>query len=162
MDLATLSTASQVNPSLQSVPFECLLLFLASVAAIKNNIVLLQPSDQSPGLAPAVLPRTAQAFLSAACGLSVGTILESWSVFKDLAWGSDSFASLICPPLPIFHQHGIPHGYSMSTLNCRDATHPVTNYLFAGTRSLYPPSHFCQASSCPRTSKGMHMMQAEQ
>ena len=109
-----------------------------------------------------MLPRTAQAFLSAVCGLSVSTILESWSVFKDLAWGSDSFASLIRPPLPIFHQHGIPHGYSMSTLNCRDATHPVTNYLFAGTRSLYPPSHFCQASSCPRTSKGMRMMQAEQ
>ncbi|KAF8128416.1 hypothetical protein EV363DRAFT_1107765, partial [Boletus edulis] len=74
------------NPSLQSIPFNCLLLFLASTAAIKNDILLIQPFNYSAATTPKILPHSAQLFLSLVCGLSINTIVECWSTFKDLVW----------------------------------------------------------------------------
>jgi hypothetical protein len=113
MDLATLSTHIMANPSLQSIPFDRLLLFLATTAAIKNNIALILPSDHSLAASPDVLPRSAQSFLADACGLSVDTIIQCWSAFKDIIWCSDQTRALLQAPPSTFHKHGIPHGFSM-------------------------------------------------
>ena len=116
MDLGTLSTKVAANPSLSSMPLDGLLLFLASAAAIKNNILLLQPSDHSPDAAPDVLPRSAQAFLSQACNLPISNILGCWLTFKDIIWHANGVMSLLHAPLSTFHEHGTSRGFSTSAL----------------------------------------------
>ena len=95
MDLAKFSAQITANPSLQSIPFDCLLLFLAAIIAIKNDLVLMQPSDHPLAAAPDVLLHPAQYFLSHACGLSVDTILQCWSAFNTIAWCSDQMHALL-------------------------------------------------------------------
>ena len=116
MDLGTLSTLVTVNPSLQSISLDRLLLFLASTAAIKNDILLIQPSDHSIATTPDILLYSVQSFLSHACGLSISMIVECWSTFKDLVWHCTKVTSHLDPPLSIFHNHGIPHGLGESSL----------------------------------------------
>ncbi|KAG9316081.1 hypothetical protein JVU11DRAFT_3752 [Chiua virens] len=130
------------NPSIQSIPFHSFLLFLAIIAAIKNDILVIQPSDQSPSAIPDILPQSVQFFLSHACGLPMDTIVDSWSTFRHLAWHDDLITSLLNVPLSAFHQHGVSHGFT--------------------ARTLYPPSQYCLTLSCPRTLKGMCMMHAQQ
>ena len=84
MDLAKLSTQITANPSLQSIPFNCLLLFLAMTAAIKNDIILMQPSNHPLAATPDILLCPVQYFLSHACGLSVDTVLQCWAAFKNV------------------------------------------------------------------------------
>lgn len=113
MDLAQLSAQITANPLLQSIPFNNLLLFLAAATTIKNDLALMQPSDHPLATPPDVLPRPAQYFLSDACGLSINTVLQCWSAFKDTAWCSDQPRVLLHALLSTFHEHGIPHGFSM-------------------------------------------------
>ena len=115
MDLAALAATVTANPSLHPVPFDQFLLFLASIAPLKNDILLLQPSDHLPDDAPEVLPRSVLAFLSQACSLPTRNIQECWSTFKDIAWHSNDALSpsLHCIPL-MFHKHGLQHGLSRS------------------------------------------------
>ena len=94
MDLATLSVRI-TTPSLQPIPFDRLLLFLALGAAIKSDISLIQPSDHPLAVIPKVLLHSAQVFLSHACGLSIDTIILCWSAFKDLAWCSKETCALL-------------------------------------------------------------------
>ena len=119
MDLATLSVRITANPSLQPIPFDCLLLFLALSAAIKSDISLIQPFDHPLAAIPEVLPHSAQVFLSHACGLSIDTIILCWSAFKDLAWCSEETRALLQASTSTFHVHGIPHGFSAYMLISR-------------------------------------------
>lgn len=114
MDLATFAAQITANPTLQSIPFESLLLFLAATATIKNDLTLMQPSDHPLNAIPDVLPRPAVYFLSNACDLSVDTVLQCWSTFKDTVWCTSDQPCVILQALPsTFHEHGIPHGFSM-------------------------------------------------
>lgn len=126
MDLAALSKTVSLNLSLQPISLDQLLLFLASTAAIKNNNLLIQPSNYSMASTPAILPYLAQSFLSHACGLSISTITECWSMFKDLVWHGTKAMSLLNPSLLIFHTYGISHGFSESSIISIVAQHLIT------------------------------------
>jgi len=119
MDLATLSARIAANHSLQLIPFDCLLLFLALITAIKSDIALIQPSDHPVAATAKILPHSAQVFLSDACGLSINTIVQCWSAFKDLAWCRDETRALLQASPSTFHVHGIPHGFSVYMLISR-------------------------------------------
>lgn len=95
MDLATLSSCITAHPSLQSIPFDHLLLFLSLIAPIKSNITLIQPSDHPLASTPNVLLQSAPLFLSHACGLSINTTTQCWLAFKDLAWCSEETRALL-------------------------------------------------------------------
>lgn len=95
MELATLSSRITAHPSLQSIPFNCLLLFLSLIAAIESDIALIQPSDHPLAATPDILPQSAQLFLSRACGLSIDTTAQCWLAFKDLAWCSEETRALL-------------------------------------------------------------------
>jgi hypothetical protein len=116
MDLATfLTMVTAANPLIQSIPFRDVLLFLATTTTIKNDILLIQLSNLSPSATPDILPHSIQNFLSQACGLPIDSIVDSWSMFRHLAWHGESTTSLLDTPLSIFDRHGILHGFSAST-----------------------------------------------
>lgn len=119
MDLATFSTMVMANPSIQSIPFDRFLLFLAIVTAIKNDILLMQPSDLSLSTVPDVLPGSVQSLLSYACGVPINTIVDCWSIFKHLAWHSEWTTSLLNVPLSVFREHGVSRGFSMLFIRTR-------------------------------------------
>ncbi|KAF8545563.1 hypothetical protein OG21DRAFT_1429077 [Imleria badia] len=140
MDLGKLATVIVANPSLHTIPLDRLLLFLASIAPLKEDILLMQASDHTIGSPPVILPTSIQSFFSQACGIPINVIQQLWSTFKDVAWHDLAVSSLLSTPLSTFHTHGLPH---------------------AG-RTLYPPDQFCSTTLCPRTLQGMWMMHAEQ
>ena len=112
MDLGTFSTMITANPSIQSIPFHHFLLFLAIIGAIRDDILLIQPSNLLPSATPEVLPHSVQLFLLHACDLPIDAIVDSWSTFSHLAWHGESIMSLLNVPLSLFHQHGISCGFS--------------------------------------------------
>ncbi|KAN0096936.1 hypothetical protein V8E55_001382 [Tylopilus felleus] len=83
------------NPSLHTVPLDRLLFFLASIAPLKNDILLMQPSNHTIVSPPAILPVSVQSFLSQACSLPTDVIQELWSTFKNVAW-QDASISVSC------------------------------------------------------------------
>lgn len=162
MDLATLSKLVTINLSLHSIPFNRLLLFLAITTAIKNDLLLMQPSDHPITTTPNILPYSAQSFCSDACGLSINTIIKCWSTFKNIVWHDTQVTSLLHPPPVIFCKHGIRHAFSKFFLIRCSANCWVLITTPAVIQTLYLPDQHCPVSSCPCTLKGMHMMCAQQ
>jgi hypothetical protein len=116
MDLGKLAMAIVANSSLQTITLDRLLLFLASITPLKNDILLMQPSDHTIASPPAILPGSVQSFLSQACGLPTNVIQELWSTFKNVTWQDSGTSSVLCAPLSTFHAHGAPYGFSMFQL----------------------------------------------
>jgi hypothetical protein len=137
-----LSAIISKNPPLQSISLENLLLFFACTAGLKNDILLVQSSNHAAATTPDVLPNAVQSFLSQACHMSPNTVTACWTIFKDMVWQVDSVTALLRSPSESFQGYGHPHRLT--------------------ARTLYPPDQFCTATGCPRTSKGMRMMHAEQ
>ena len=113
MDLGKLATVIVANPSLHTITLDRLLLFLASIAPLKNDILLMQPSDHTIASPPAILPGSVQAFLSQACGLPTNVIQDLWSTFKNVTWQDSGTSGVLFAPLSTFHTHGVPYGFSM-------------------------------------------------
>lgn len=90
------------HPSVQLIPFHDFLLFLATTAAIKNNILFIQPSNLLPSATPDILLHSVQLFLSHACHLPIDAIVDSWSIFRHLAWHGELIISLLNMPLSVF------------------------------------------------------------
>ena len=116
MDLAALATMIIANPFLGLMPFDKIFLFLASIPPLKNDILLLQPSDYHLDDTPEILLHSVLAFLSQVSSLPSHSILECWSAFKHIAWHSDDLLSLQCIPL-VLHKHGLQHGFSWPSCN---------------------------------------------
>ena len=117
MDLATLLTMITAHLSVQSIPFHDFLLFFATTTAIKNNILLIQPSNLSPSATPNILLHFVQLFLSRAYHLPIDAIVDSWSAFRHLVWHDESIISLLNVLLSVFDQYDISCGFSVSTLS---------------------------------------------
>ena len=112
MDLSILSTIVSKTPPLQSVSLENLLLFFACTAGLKNDILLVQPSNHAAVTTPDVLPSAVQSFLSQACHMSPNTVTSCWMIFKDMVWQSDSVTALLRSPSESFQGYGHLHGLS--------------------------------------------------
>ncbi|KAE9387016.1 hypothetical protein BT96DRAFT_1081676 [Gymnopus androsaceus JB14] len=79
--------------TLQEVSSDALAYFLSRIIAlclltsqIKNNILLLYPSDYNPYNTPPILPKETKAFFGRACKMKEEDVEACWDVVKDVVW----------------------------------------------------------------------------
>ncbi|KAG9308618.1 hypothetical protein JVU11DRAFT_11726 [Chiua virens] len=106
------------HPSLRSVDLNQLLLFFAVASSLKDDILLIQPSEHCPTEPPIVLPSSLEHFLSAVCKIPVTTIRDCWNIFKDVLWPGEAhsgslhgISSILHAPLSLFEEQGLLFGF---------------------------------------------------
>ena len=117
MDLAQLASNVASRPSLHTISLEQLLLFLAIASSMQDNLLLIQPSEHAPTVAPVILPPSAERFIASACRIPLPAAQDCWMVFKDVLWQTHSPSrisdSILQARPAVFDDHGLPSGFSM-------------------------------------------------
>ncbi|KAE9401694.1 hypothetical protein BT96DRAFT_880092 [Gymnopus androsaceus JB14] len=100
---------------------------------LKNNILLLYPSDHNPLNTPPILPNEAKVFLGRACRMNNNDVEACWDVVKDLAWQGNEILDCIATD---------------QAMNSTFAKHGGKLYRMSSICSLFPPTFFCINSGC--------------
>ena len=118
MDLAQLASLVVNNPSLQAIHLNQLLLFFAVISSLRDDLLLIQPSEHAPTVLPAVLPSSAEVFIASACKIPRNMIQDCWDLFKDVLWHANSpndIGDILQAPHRVFEDCGLSSGFSTST-----------------------------------------------
>ncbi|KAE9400918.1 hypothetical protein BT96DRAFT_790902, partial [Gymnopus androsaceus JB14] len=76
---------------------------------LKNNILLLYPSDHNPLDTPPILPNETKVFLGRACRMNNDDLEACWDVANDLAWQGNEILDCIATDQAMnstFAKHG--------------------------------------------------------
>ena len=134
--------------------------YLALVPCIKNEILLIQPSSHSPDEAPHFLSSAIIGFLADACGIDEDTVVQCWTVLKDLLWmAGESESAAITEDVisSIFYTHGQRYGIGMFFYLCFF----LLFTCLVSSRSLWPPTRICTNPECTRARNGFKLQRCE-
>jgi hypothetical protein len=85
--------------------------FTLAAAAVKNDILLTQPSDNPSDNPPAVLPPSIINLLSRMCDLPAHMIESLWDSTKVAIWHEDEFSKPAETREAMFREHGEDMGF---------------------------------------------------
>ncbi|KAJ3497491.1 hypothetical protein NLJ89_g10345 [Agrocybe chaxingu] len=131
MRLPSVLSELQKHAFLCEMDLETLSQYARLVSALKWDILLPQPLDQSnPDCAPKVLPPSIAAFLSEALRIPQKFIQDSWDILKDYLWETE-VVGLTEGDYKVFKCFGWEKGLT--------------------AMALYPPEHKCMNTGCTNT-----------
>ncbi|KAG9314694.1 hypothetical protein JVU11DRAFT_5501 [Chiua virens] len=146
MNLASLASLVASSPAVHGITVNQVFLFLAIASSMKDDLILILPSEQPPMVPPTLLPPSAVRFIASACKIPPVAVQECWTLFKNIIWQASApnhFGDVtLRARASVFEQHGLPSGFTIYT--------------------LYPPSQVCSTPTCRHSLKGHRMMRAEQ
>lgn len=73
-------------PTLEFLSLSQVILFIRLSAALRREILLVQPSDHPSDIAPKHLSPSIHEFLAKSCHLSQLEVLALWNELKDMVW----------------------------------------------------------------------------
>lgn len=153
--LGTLPNVLQDKVSLQQV-----LRYASYVASIRDEIIMVLPTNVDPANTPIELAPVFYHFLADACSLEYDEAKVLWKALGRHIWPYCD-AILKCPDLSIFKQHGHLRGFSMFFFATLKFFGAKLCFPSAG-KSLYPPTNVCTNANCTRFMGGLTLGKVEQ
>ncbi|THU76521.1 hypothetical protein K435DRAFT_582147, partial [Dendrothele bispora CBS 962.96] len=108
-----------------------LVAFILVCTRIKNNILLLYPSNYHPNTVPPLLPDESIAFLQRTCNLDREDVEACWNAVKEDVWQGDKVLK------------GVEHDKAL-----QQTFQKYGGELYPSFRSLWPPYSFCTNPDC--------------
>ena len=107
LSIAEVHTRLQQNARLaHTVSLSALSKFITYTAALRNDIILVQPPKHSPAVPPSYLPDAIRFFLSESINVSVDIVDSCWHAFKDIVWDHAAVAEFTESPIDSFWRFG--------------------------------------------------------
>jgi hypothetical protein len=111
--LVALLTALTAHETLNKLSLSKLLQFVTSVACLKRDITIVQPSkdlvNDSP---PEFLSASIQNFLAESVGILLDDVPAAWDILKDQAWGISPLPDSVKAEAAAFRKYGWDRGLS--------------------------------------------------
>ncbi|KAJ3499227.1 hypothetical protein NMY22_g19532 [Coprinellus aureogranulatus] len=115
--------------------------FASYIAAVRDEIIMVLPTNVDPTATPIELTPVFYTFLAGACAVEYNDVAELWKALGRHIWPHCD-AILQCPSPGAFKEHGHPLGFT--------------------GKSLYPPTNTCTNVQCSRFQQGLTMGKVEQ
>jgi hypothetical protein len=111
--LIDLLVALNDHTTLKALSLSQVLQFLTTVACLKRDIAIVQPSeDQVSDAAPEFLSISIQNFLSESVNIPLDSIPAAWDILKEHAWSISPLADRIQHESSAFRKYGWDKGLS--------------------------------------------------
>jgi hypothetical protein len=154
MSLPAILAALQASEGLlQRVDLTALITFIRVSTTLKKDILLVQPSNHNPSIAPRYLSKLLINFLTACSGISNDDVEACWLVLKDFIWGSQLEEEV--EGLYMVYRVVCVCDLSIASLNNDKGKQ-------ASTHTLWPPSSFCLNTNCDYRHNGRKLQTANQ
>ncbi|KAH9835606.1 uncharacterized protein C8Q71DRAFT_709438 [Rhodofomes roseus] len=118
---------------IESLSLPGLVKFIIHASALKNDIILTQPSRHDPEQVPEYLSATITEYLASVADITVEQVAQCWAVLRGIAWDPDEVKSW----------------------------RVVIAHVLLASRPLYPPTHFCTTAGCLRNINHVPLKKSE-
>ncbi|THU93198.1 hypothetical protein K435DRAFT_904476 [Dendrothele bispora CBS 962.96] len=132
-----LRSLSVTSRNVADILLSQIIAFVVVSMRIKNNILLLYPSNQQPQHTPPTLPRETKIFLGETCRMKLEDVDACWSAVKDVVWAEDKILGGVKSEAALYNTF-----------------HTFRGMFLASPKSLWPPTFICTNIECPYVKNG--------